>query len=656
MEPAGCRRIRPTASARAGASPVIGVFLPQGPVGEYAGGASSKTAGTTALAGHFFRFLLSTVPQWVQLGGILVGVPVAAILAWQVWKRRAAIWAWWKSRPLALRFTIIAAILVVATGASATGLASYNYVMHQNDFCQSCHIMDTAWNRFQVSAHKNIQCHACHRQPLYVSSVELFYWVTERRMEVPEHDKVPTAVCDECHMQQGTDSAITLVSLTAGHAVHLRSDSSALKNVQCVTCHGYDFHIFVPNKSTCEQSGCHTTIRVNLGAMSGQSFPHCTICHDFRSRVSLTATVAEAKVKLTPKAVNCFSCHAMTQQIGAYDLAADPHKGNCGICHNPHTQTKPADAFKSCAQSQCHGAADTLTGFHRGLGGHKLDQCGLCHRAHTWKVNGNDCVSCHKTIRPVDAPVGARAQRQSATRPVVLPAVYRRPGAAAAAAARTTVVASMPGAASFAGSRAQDTAAFQHALHKSITCTTCHGTTTTHGGLKFERPAGCFACHHGADQAVPCTTCHLTQSLLPRPVPVTFAISTRPAPLTRTLTFPHARHSALACTTCHANDVNRTVFTTCATCHTSHHNPEANCAGCHPTAREGHDRSVHTGCARCHTDSTVAALPVNRNVCLVCHQEQRDHYPTGNCATCHALANQDMLKAGRGGAGGVGAP
>jgi len=197
----------------------------------------------------------------------------------------------------------------------------------------------------------------------------------------------------------------------------------------------------------------------------------------------------------------------------------------------------------------------------------------------------------------------------------------------------------------------QPDSTFRHSLHASLTCTTCHGTSTTHGGLKFAIPAGCLACHHGAEQPVPCGICHNAESLGPRPMPMTFAISGRPQPVTRTIAFAHATHGALACAQCHGSDARRAVTTTCASCHANHHTATANCAGCHPAARTGHDRTVHDGCARCHTDTVVAALPASRQVCLVCHQEQRGHYPAGNCATCHALADHDMMRAGRAGGG-----
>src|SRR5579862_3256066 len=219
-------------------------LLQQTPDQHYAGGSSSLTAPAPEPTARLFRFLFSTVPQWIQIACVVIGVPVACIVAWQIWKHRRALWGWFKARSRVYKFALVAAIGVAALVSGGSGLYGYNYVMHRNDFCQSCHIMDAPWNRFQSTAHKNLQCHACHRQPLYVSTVELYYWVTERRMAVPPHDKVPSPVCRECHVRTETDSARTNVMLTAGHVVHLRSDSSALKNVQCVTCHGRDFHMF----------------------------------------------------------------------------------------------------------------------------------------------------------------------------------------------------------------------------------------------------------------------------------------------------------------------------------------------------------------------------------------------------------------------------
>jgi Class III cytochrome C family len=156
-----------------------------------------------------------------------------------------------------------------------------------------------------------------------------------------------------------------------------------------------------------------------------------------------------------------------------------------------------------------------------------------------------------------------------------------------------------------------------------------------------------FACHHSAQQRVTCTGCHSVGSLSERAMPMIFAISARRNPVTRSVGFTHERHGTLGCARCHATPGNRAVTATCASCHTSHHTPTADCARCHTTARVGHDRDSHAGCAGCHSDATVAALPSSRTVCLTCHQEQRTHYPLGDCATCHALADHGMMRAGR---------
>ena len=622
------------------------------PDAHYAGGASSKIAGTTAFAGQLARFLLTTVPQWVQIAGVAIGGPIAAIVAWQAWKHRRAIWAWWLARPLRVKASILTAAAIVGLVGGGTGLVSYNYLMHDNDFCQSCHIMDTAWNRFQVSAHKNLQCHACHRQPLYVSSVELYYWVTERRMAIPPHDKVPNAVCEECHKRLETDSSRTNIMMTAGHALHLKSDSSALKDIKCVTCHGRDFHKFVPDNATCQQSGCHATQKVKLGAMSTNGFFHCATCHDFKNRVPPNTTPKDAAKALAPHALECSTCHSMLSKIADFDLAKDPHKGSCGSCHDPHKQDKPADAYKTCAG--CHTSADTLTSFHRGLGPHKLDQCGACHQAHSWKVKGTDCLACHKTIfedkpaaTPAAKPKAHKAafirRGSSSRRGVMRYASFTR----ASRPVRVSPVSPVSPVARPQAPAAQgyDTV-FQHSRHKSLKCIECHATGVTHGAVKVAAPAGCLGCHHAPEQKATCATCHAGGPPDAKAVPVAFKISARPDVVTRAVRFEHSRHASVACARCHGGDVKRTVAAaTCNGCHADHHTAARDCATCHTTARAGHDRLVHEGCAGCHTDSQVQALVASRSLCLTCHQEQRNHHADADCATCHAVALHPGAKA-----------
>lgn len=44
------------------------------------------------------RFLFSSVPQWIQIGGAVLGVIVAVWLAVFLWNRRLEIWEWIRTR------------------------------------------------------------------------------------------------------------------------------------------------------------------------------------------------------------------------------------------------------------------------------------------------------------------------------------------------------------------------------------------------------------------------------------------------------------------------------------------------------------------------------------------------------------------------------
>jgi hypothetical protein len=648
----------------------LSFLLQQSPEAHYQGGAASGlTAGaTTDPVATLFRFLLSSVPQSVQIAGIFIGGPVALIVAWQVWKHRRNLWAWFLGRSRAYKLVIAGSGGFVALIVGFVGLYNYNYVMHKNDFCQSCHIMDTAWNRFQVTAHKDLQCHACHRQPLWVSSKELFWWVFERRMAIPAHDKVPTAICSECHLRAGTDSARTNVLLTAGHVVHMKSDTSALKDVQCVSCHGRDFHMFRPNNATCAQGGCHAGTKVKLGAMSQSTFLHCTTCHQFRTRVPEAEPVVAAKRAIAPRALGCSACHEMAEQVLKWDLAADPHNGSCGSCHDPHKQDAPRDAYKSCTNAGCHASADTLTAFHKGLGTHALDNCGACHQAHSWKVRGTDCLACHKTIFNKSVPLrrGGTAGKGSGTiehdapdadgaagadpaasriprRPVermrsFRASVGRRALSGGGRRAGVVRLASWQGAVAGQPPALPGDSLFRHARHRNLACTTCHATTTTHGALKISVPGGCLECHHAPAQTVTCVSCHPAGSVAAKTKSVAFAVSARATgPVTRPLSFEHTRHASLECAKCHGSGDRKAVTTTCTSCHADHHSAARDCASCHPTARTGHDRTIHDDCATCHSPTRFTAPAASRTLCVACHPAQRDHYPARECASCHVL-------------------
>jgi nitrate/TMAO reductase-like tetraheme cytochrome c subunit len=580
--------------------------------------------------GVMVRYLFN-LPSWFQIGGAIVGVLVAAGVLWHLWKRRLDIWSWLTTRSRGVKIALASVTAAVVIGLAAFGAASWHYVMHNNDFCVSCHVMTTAFARFQHSEHRKLQCHDCHQQSLYASMRQMVLWVAEKPLEIPPHAKVPNKVCGECHIQKpGQDSVWKRIIATAGHRIHLNSDSASLKNMQCTKCHGLEIHHFAPVDATCGQSGCHQNVQIRFAKMSNQTSLHCVQCHQFTSRVSETISRDSTRKFLVPNANECLGCHAMQKRMGGYDEAKDPHQGVCGVCHDPHKQASPAVAWTTCQNSGCHANAATLTPFHRGIAAAALDKCERCHQAHTWRVSGDKCLVCHKTIFE-DRPPGVRGKAG------LTPARLTSMGAQGA----TTT-----------GYTGAET--FSHRRHKDQECVSCHGTGKEHGALKVRTVADCQNCHHAAatasaDGAVSgtparrCTSCHAGVGLR-QGIADTIAIKLTvwKAPRERVLTFRHDRHAFSGCLVCHGTPGTLAVPASknCASCHDQHHEPDVQCRACHTaTPKDAHTREAHLGCAsaQCHAPQTVANLRPKRNVCVVCHQNKATHKPGKECAACHQV-------------------
>ncbi len=351
--------------------------------------------GVAAAIRWFFQ-----VPQWIQIAGLVLGLAVAGIIVWFLWKRRIAIWTWLKTRPTGVKAGLAVGVLLVAVSGGVFGVISFNYTQHENDFCQACHVMDVAYTRFLNSEHSRRKCHDCHQQPLYASLRQVYLWVLDRPQDIGPHAKVANEVCVKCHIVQDKDSTWQRISATAGHKVHLTLDSSALKDVKCVTCHGVEVHKFVPADKTCGQTGCHKpqSTQMVLGAMadSTTSF-HCLACHKFTKPINEADSLRLAKQGLVPTFQGCLDCHDMRRVLANFEPDKDPHKGVCGDCHNPHTQTTPAAAIRSCTKAGCHSSAETLTAYHKGLNHPIAGKCIECHKAHVWKAP-TECRSCHKNL------------------------------------------------------------------------------------------------------------------------------------------------------------------------------------------------------------------------------------------------------------------
>ncbi|HEU5042129.1 MAG TPA: hypothetical protein VFT84_14970 [Gemmatimonadales bacterium] len=671
-------------------------------------------------------------PGWVLAAEITLGAILAVVVLVLAWRRRRAVRTWLVTRPHGVLLAMVGAVSVVLLLILGTGVKTYDYMMHDNDFCRGCHIFVPSGQVFvrpdtgtyllvnkPEGKHDTLSCHACHPFEIKAQTKELIAWVTARPDEIPPHGKVPREICEQCHVTGPAKDTWKRITTTAGHRTHLESDSSALKDVACLTCHARTAHRFQPADTTCAQQGCHFTdsIRIQLGRMKSRFDPgkplpneellYCNSCHQYTADAQFLAPDS-ALALLRPGSRQCFKCHEMRTLLATYDPAREPHGGGCGMCHNPHTDVKPADALKSCVDAQCHADWRDVD-FHTGSAHRKVAQrCETCHEPHAARVDASDCVGCHKEVRygprsrlrlrpPLPFDTTAALRQTSLLEP---PRTDRPPGSARGdwsappeddlPGSRTDVSASpadsfpsdivqalkpisspqpprplvTPGRARGQGAAPPEeerpeprmqvsvtpSDTFSHDRHRKLACLTCH-VLRDDERLTFEPPRGCQICHHQRPARADCGACHQASELEPTlPIQVAVAVPEHDR-RRRTVRFPHAKHDTLSCTGCHVSPVTLAPpdsVLTCAGCHDQHHAQSRDCAACHRSAaiREAHKRPVeaHQACDACHTEATVARLVPTRSFCLACHQPEQDHYPAKECSACHFQRSPGELK------------
>ena len=614
-------------------------------------------------------------PGWVMVLGIILAAILAGIVILILWRRRQAIGAWLLARDRPAIMVMVGAVALVLLLILGSGVKAYDYMMHDNDFCRGCHIFVPSGQVFvrpdtgtyllvnkPEGKHDTLSCHSCHPFDLKTQTRELIAWMTARPDRIPPHGKVPRQICEQCHVTGPAKATWKRITTTAGHRTHLESDSSALKDVTCLTCHARTAHRFQPADTTCAQQGCHfsDSVRIRLGRMtarfvSGKPLPneeqlYCNSCHQFTADAQFLAPDS-ALALLRPASRQCFSCHEMRILLATFDPAREPHSGACGMCHNPHTDVKPVDALKSCTDAQCHANWRDVD-FHTGAAHRKVSQrCETCHEPHAARVDASDCVGCHKSVRygprrlrpplPFDTTEALKQTSSRQPPPLVEPGRARGQGAA-------PPDDDPPESRSVSSASPSDT--FPHDRHRKLACLTCHELRSSKR-LTFEPPRGCQICHHQRPAQADCRKCHQSSELAPT-VPIQVAVAVpKHDRRRRTVQFPHQAHDTLACTGCHVTPVTLAPAdsaVTCTGCHDQHHSQTKDCATCHRTGAiaAAHQRPVqaHMACDACHTRTTVTRLVPTRSFCLACHQPQQDHYAPKECSTCHFQRSPQELE------------
>jgi len=538
-----------------------------------------------------------------------------------------------------LSAVVLAAIgIAIAASVGAGGFyayQTYDYVQHDNDFCLSCHLMVEPYERFARSAHRGLGCKACHQPTLIVRSEMALTQIVENPDSLAAHAEVPNDRCASCHIN-GDPEKWELIKNSAGHKVHLESKDSVLQGLQCVRCHATSLHEFAATDRTCGQSGCHENNKVMLGGMKDLTI-HCAACHDFSRPVPQNGGADAVLAALSPDRNECLSCHEMRLLVNLPN--PDPHKGACAACHNPHTQSTPQAAVESCTKAGCHTRADTLSPFHRGMGPGVLENCINCHTAHDFHVDDTNCLSCHKGVfrDSLRASPGGVAALAPSGAPTTMPGAFAGIGAPPDGGVAWWIHPSRQ-------STPQDGPRFLHSQHRNVACTNCHDASQSHGGLKITSISDCRSCHHTGPLSIDCSRCHQGGEARGDPRTETRTMDLSVAdPVQRALPFRHENHTNESCSNCHTQGLSLSAAAVdCDGCHEQHHRVDNDCTLCHqqPPASAHPVERVHQTCSGsgCHANPPHQTLPTTtRQVCLVCHQDRKDHNPGRVCADCHQI-------------------
>ena len=592
-------------------------------------------------------------PGWVMISGLAISAVVGAMVLWFLWKHRTDIWTWLTTRSRGTKILMGSTVGLFLVAVLGVGYKVNHYMEHDNDFCRGCHVFIPAGQAFVrpdtgtylivnklEGKHDTLECHDCHLPDKIAQAQELVLWMVNRPDKVPPHAKVPPTVCKSCHESGEAKEMWQEIASTAGHRVHFESDSLKAKNIECLTCHVRSAHQFLPADSTCAQQGCHLTnqVTVRLGKMAGQTGLHCAVCHEFTAEVPKLASLDSASGTLRPGDKQCFSCHLMRKRAADFDPARDPHKGKCGMCHNPHENVKPSDALKTCATTGCHADWEKVE-FHTGkIHRNAVENCETCHTPHAARVDASACVDCHERVRGSATGKAGRKPPLPFDTTKALRSLSLRPDPIGPHGKGDAPPDEDPPAAFVSPAPADS---FEHARHKDLACLTCHLTSSETSTLNFKAPRGCQTCHHSTAAQRKCAACHDASALVVTVDHVTVTVPAH-APRPRQVSFQHARHERLSCKECHTTPVTlepAAPVKDCVSCHEQHHTAATNCAACHAAgdvaAPHTPPAQAHQACDACHTPARIALLTPSRGFCLTCHQPQVEHYPARECTPCH---------------------
>jgi len=312
----------------------------------------------------------------------------------------------------------------------------------------------------------------------------------------------------------------------------------------------------------------------------------------------------------------------------AQDSPHGPLRFECRECHSTDSWSMRKDASFDHA----------VVGFPL-TGQHKVIDCVPCHAGLKFTALRSDCVSCHADVHKGE--LGGDCARCHSPEAWQIPDMVQKH---------------------------QQTRFPLQGRHPTIDCQSCHSNAAQH--QYAGTPTTCIGCHRSdyeltqapnhiaAGFPTDCVKCHRVTALV---FPQGFDHNFTAFPLT-------GAHRAVACNSCHTNQVYRSTPSECVACHlvdyvstsSPNHlqvNFETTCENCHTTTRwlgaafdHNRTRFPLTGghmqllCASCHGDNVFTGKSME---CFSCHinayntVQDPNHLANGfaiTCQNCHGTA------------------
>jgi len=454
--------------------------------------------------------------------------------------------------------------------------------------------------------------------------------------------------CETCHVEHVGKNA-KLVRWPGGSMDKLDHNLTGYKledkhtTVTCLKCHTKTSPLgrpqFVGTKNTC--AGCHTDPH------KGQFGGDCQRCHsvkDFKAFDTKAFDHKLARFPLTGKhtTVGCEKCHTGTpakwkplEFSTCESCHADPHKGQfkpkpCTACHDTTSWEGAADQMRtnhpklSLAGGHAKVACKTCHDKGNDKPPSKGSTCVACHAPIHLAKFGNDCKSCHASIRWVGLPETTGRNNHGKTR-------YPLTGKHTTTACAECHKASRPVAQRF----------------KNLAfgaCNACHA----------DKHSGEFKARSGGE----CAQCHTVNGFTPTLFGLTEHATTKFG--------LEGKHAATPCSGCHTTPRPRLAFNVakqaCADCHQNPHGTQfeaemqkGGCGSCH-TPIDWHQAKIdhstwpllgahtRTACTACHGEQKQGAQPAAYRgiprTCEGCHDDIHagqftQTQPAKDCKTCH---------------------